>query len=61
MNSHGLSLFERTQEDFLALVSAYTDTARPCEDKRTALCYMAGKTPKHLNLTSFFFLFLITI
>lgn len=42
------SLLKRTQEDFLALVSAFTDTARPCEDRNTALCYMAGETFRSL-------------
>lgn len=50
LSSDGLSLFGRTQEDLLALVSAYTDTARLCEDKTKALCYMAGEELKQVNL-----------
>lgn len=49
MSSNGFSLFERTQEELLALVSAYTGTARLCEDKSKALCYMAGETFKRLD------------
>lgn len=50
MASHALSLLERTQEDFWALVSAYTEAARPCEDSSQALCYMAGQTPQPFTL-----------
>lgn len=50
LTSYVLSLLERTQEDFLALASAYTDAARPCEDSSQALCYMAGQTPQQFSL-----------
>lgn len=56
MNSVRFSLFERTQEDLMALISAYIDTARLCEDKSKALGYMAGEKFKQVNLV-FLFLF----
>lgn len=55
LNSNGLCVLERTQEDFLTLVSAYADTARLCEDKSKALCYMAGEKFKQVNLVILFF------